>query len=156
FRVNTFEIHLPPLRERRDDIPELARHLIARQLKRSQVAADIIPPEAMETLLAHSWNGNVRELANALEHAVILAEGQPIRPDDLPASVVRGSGKGSGYVSKLLANGPKTLRQIEMEVIYHVLRKHEGDKPTTAGELGIALKTLYNKLNQYEAQGLAG
>ncbi|MCA9113746.1 MAG: sigma-54-dependent Fis family transcriptional regulator [Planctomycetaceae bacterium] len=158
FRVNTFEIHLPPLRERRGDIPELARFLIARHLKRPELPADIISPEAIEVLLQHEWSGNVRELANALEHAVILADREQILPEHLPASLTRGSSSRKSTASSSFSAGsePKTLRQIEMDVIYGVLDRHQGDKPKAAAELGIALKTLYNKLNQDQARQAAG
>lgn len=157
FRVNTFEVQLPSLRERRDDIPALARCLIARHLKRSDISETALTPETVALLKAHEWSGNVRELANALEHAVILSDGNAILPEHLPSSM-------TGMSSTRMGNSPaswlgrehKTLRQIEMEVIYYVLDKHEGDKPKAADELGIALKTLYNKLNQYEAQSMAG
>jgi transcriptional regulator with PAS, ATPase and Fis domain len=156
FRVNTFEIHLPPLRERKEDIPELARFLIARHLKRPSLPEDILSTEAIELLLSHEWSGNVRELANALEHAVILADGKMITPADFPASVTgRPSAHGKPY-SATAGHRAKTLREIEMEVIFHVLEKHDGDKPKAAHELGIALKTLYNKLNQHHAQSAAG
>jgi DNA-binding NtrC family response regulator len=150
FRVNTFEIHLPSLRDRKEDIPSLARFLIARHLKRPQIPPDILSPEALETLLSHGWSGNVRELANALEHAVILSDGKQILPEHLPASVT-GSGARSSGGPSYLADQAKTLREIEMDVIHHVLDKHGGDKPKAAMELGIALKTLYNKLNQHHA-----
>ena len=155
FRVNTFEIHLPPLRERKDDIPGLSRFLISRYLKRPSVSPDIFAPETVECLLEHEWNGNVRELANALEHAVILSEGKPILPEHLPASVTRSSPRAGALFSSGSSAQPRTLREIEMEVIYHVLDKHAGDKPRAAAELGIALKTLYNKLNQHQAQSAA-
>jgi len=160
FRVNTFEIHLPPLRERKEDIPQLALFLIARHLKRSSVSADILSPEALEILMNHEWTGNVRELANALEHAVILSDGAHITVEDLPASVVRAAGgipsaTISGHGAFSSANG-RTLRQLETEVILQTLEKNGGDKPKTARELGIALKTLYNKLNALEARRMAG
>lgn len=157
FRVNTFEIHLPPLRERKEDIPALAEFLIARHLKRSRLPENVMTPEATEVLMNHAWTGNVRELANALEHAVILADGQPIVPEWLPASVTRPANTKPGGAHSL-NNGrdAKTLREIEMQVIYHVLDKHDGDKPKAAKELGIALKTLYNKLNQHQARSAAG
>ena len=160
FRVNTFEVKLPSLRQRREDIPLLALNLIKRFLKRPDVPASLISPEAMEKLQAHVWTGNVRELANAIEHAVILSGGQTIFPEHLPTSV-------TNRVSATLPQQPipqpvvlappveeiKTLRQVEQEVILASLERNDGDKPQTARELGIALKTLYNKLNQYEAQG---
>jgi DNA-binding NtrC family response regulator len=151
FRVNTFEIHLPPLRERTDDIPSLARHLVARKLKRPVGQCDLVSAAAMELLLEHDWSGNVRELANAIEHAVIMSSGEEILPEHLPASLLRGRAR-RGDGAGLNLGDARTLREIEMDVILHVLEKHEGDKPSTAAELGIALKTLYNKLNQYEAK----
>src|SRR5262245_42343799 len=85
FRVNTFEIRLPSLRERRPDIPDLARHLLARAAKRPiDQISDLITPEAIDTLLEHDWPGNVRELANVMEHAHILAGGQAIGSEHLP------------------------------------------------------------------------
>lgn len=154
FRVNTFEIHLPPLRERREDIPSIAQFLIARYLQRPTIPEGMLTPEAIECLMSHDWSGNVRELANALEHAVILADGNPIVPEDLPSSITRNGprGRARGAAS---ANG-RTLREIEMSVILETLESNDGDKPKTAKELGIALKTLYNKLNQYQSHVAAG
>jgi DNA-binding NtrC family response regulator len=157
FRVNTFEIHLPPLRERKEDLPELARFLIARHLKRTDIQEGILSPDAVEALLNHEWNGNVRELANALEHAVILSDGQNITADDLPASVSGNAARaGHGSTVAYRSGTGRTLREIEMDVIYQVLEKHGGEKPKAARELGIALKTLYNKLNQDQAKVAVG
>ncbi|MGQ0633623.1 MAG: sigma-54-dependent transcriptional regulator [Planctomycetaceae bacterium] len=158
FRVNTFEIQLPALRERREDIAELARTLIARQLKRPQVPADFLSDDVVAALEQHEWSGNVRELANALEHAVILSDGRRITLDDLPGSITRRPRKSrtAGVVEFDAAERPKTLREIEMEVILQTLEKNQGDKPRTATELGIALKTLYNKLNQNQGHAEAG
>lgn len=152
FRVNTFEIYLPALRERKDDIPELARALVARHLKRRDLSQDVLSSETIAVLQRYDWSGNVREMANALEHAVILAEGGPILPDHLPATVVRGAAPADRSHTLSMPVATRTLREIEMEVIYQVLEKHKGDKPKTAAELGIALKTLYNKLNSDQAQ----
>lgn len=159
FRVNTFEIHLPPLRERLDDIPQLAIHLIARHLKRDQVAEDFILPETIRALQAHHWSGNVRELANVLEHAAILSDGQHIRPEDLPRSVVRSNTAGSTQspgpvtdAATIPLSSSGTLRDMETRAILGVLEKHDGDKRKAARELGIALKTLYNRLSQIQPQ----
>jgi DNA-binding NtrC family response regulator len=156
FRVNTFEITLAPLRERKEDIPELARFLIARYLKRAEIPEDILAPDAVEALMEHDWTGNVRELANALEHAMILSDGKTIIAADLPGSITADSDfSGNGRTSRISAD-PQTLREIEHDVILRTLEKHSGDKPAAAAELGIALKTLYNKLNQYRIQKVAG
>jgi DNA-binding NtrC family response regulator len=150
FRVNTFEIRLPALRERKDDIPALARFLAARHLKRPSVPEDILAPETIQLLRVHDWSGNVRELANAIEHALILSDGKTIRPEDLPTSVSRRPAAGNKPFQIANFSYPMTLREIEMEVILQTLDKYHGDKPRTADELGIALKTLYNKLNQHQ------
>ncbi len=161
FRINTFQIQLPPLRERQDDIPLLAKSLVARHLKRAEVPDNILSPEAIETLKAHVWTGNVRELANAIEHAVILSGGHTIYPEHLPMSVTnkksitihRQPEPEVAVAPEPPQEEPRTLRDIEQEVIMKALERNGGDKPQTARQLGIALKTLYNKLNQYEAQG---
>jgi len=156
FRVNTFEIHLPALRDRIEDIPELSRFLLARYLKRSEISDDCLSPGTVEALMNHEWSGNVRELANALEHAVILSDGDTIMPEDLPSSVTNAPSQALNLSSFIGSGKPKTLREIEMDVIFHVLERHGGDKPKTAAELGIALKTLYNKLNQHQLNAAAG
>jgi DNA-binding NtrC family response regulator len=156
FRVNTFEVQLPPLRDRREDIPELARTLIARHLRRPQIPAGILTPEVVAALQQHDWSGNVRELANALEHALILSDGQTIAVEDLPLSITRKPRRLRIQGEYHDGERPKTLREIEMEVILQTLERNAGDKPRTALELGIALKTLYNKLNQNQLHAEAG
>ena len=151
FRVNTFEIHLPPLRERRDDIPRLANHLIARHRKLAEVGEDAISPSTMERLIEHDWSGNIRELANVLRHAVVLAGDDRILIEHLPASLSGNAAQiPNAPTLRLDSQRPKTMKEIEMEVILQVLDKLNGDKPKAAKELGIALKTLYNKLNSYQ------
>lgn len=162
FRVNTFEIRLPTLRDRTDDVRVLAQHLIERHCSRHGGPAVTLAKDAIEALKSHSWKGNVRELANTIEYALALCDGQKIIASDLPDTIgVKASP--SAPVSSSGSSGvlwnvsdSKTLREIEMDLIYRVLDKHHGDKPRAAAELGIALKTLYNKLNQYEARGAAG
>lgn len=147
FRINTFEIPLPPLRERKEDIPELARTLIARYMKRRDIPESILSAEAIAVLKQHDWPGNVRELANALERALIMSDGVTIRPEDLPSNLQRYSAAAPAPQAISMPSSPKTLREIEMDMIYKALDKYQGDKPKAAAELGIALKTLYNKLN---------
>lgn len=156
FRVNTFEVQLPPLRERRDDIPDLALTLIARHLRRPQAPEGMLTPEVIAALQQHEWSGNVRELANALEHALILSDGQTIAVEDLPTSITRKPRRLRMLGDYMEGERPKTLREIEMEVILQTLERNSGDKPRTALELGIALKTLYNKLNQSQLHAEAG
>ena len=162
FRLNTFEIHLPPLRERKADIPALARHMLARFGSRRGASGASLTPEAIATLIEHDWQGNIRELANAIERATILAGGGPIRPEHLPTQTpVRRPIGGSTSVSPgapsavsgphfSIPEGTPTLRDIEMKYIQVILEKHNGNKPAASKELGISLKTLYNKINQFQ------
>ncbi len=157
FRINTFEIRLPPLRERRQDIPDLARHLLSRAARRpAEQVADLLTPEAIDVLLEHEWPGNVRELANVMEHAYILSGGQPITAQHLPHHIHSPSAPPTLRVVPPAADaapaGAPTLRDIEMAHILRVVDKHKNNKPAAAAELGISLKTLYNKLNQLEEE----
>ena len=108
--------------------------------------------EAMELLKHHRWPGNVRELANVVEHAAILCPEGPIGVEHLPQRFESRRLRGPHF--KLI--GSQTLREIELQVIQQVLERHGGNKPKTAEELGISLKTLYNKLNQANAMEQAG
>jgi two-component system NtrC family response regulator len=141
FRINTFEIHLPPLRDRIEDIPLLAVHLLARN--RTGVTADnAFSTDAIGALTAHSWPGNIRELANVVEHASILCDGLPITARDLPQKFT------SGRAARSVLRTGNTLREIEMAAIRSTLDQNDGNKTAAARQLGISLKTLYNKLNQ--------
>jgi len=165
FRINTFEIRLPPMRERRSDIPDLARHLLARAAKRPlEQVADLLTPDAIDLLLEHEWPGNVRELANVMEHAYIIAGGHQITGEHLPHHLRQHKGEPVTLTLKkppefeqrpTLSAAPsatRTLKEIEMEHILKVLDKHSGNKPAAAAELGIVLKTLYNKLERWQEE----
>ena len=143
FRINTFEVQLPPLRSRLDDIPLLARHLLGRfreNLKPNDIA---LTPTALEALQQHAWPGNVRELANVIEHATILCDSGPIDEEHLPQNFASRKLRAS-----VLHNaGPVSLRDLELQAINEALQRNGGSKPKAAEELGVSLKTLYNKLN---------
>jgi DNA-binding NtrC family response regulator len=167
FRINTFEIRLPPMRERRADIPDLARHLLARAARRPQdQVAELLSPEAIDVLLEHDWPGNVRELANVMEHAYILSGGGSITPEHLPHHLLTRKGEApalsiaagtTGTAAPSTPAAPRTLEEIEMEHVLRTLEKHNGSKTAAAAELGISLKTMYNKLNKLqEARKNAG
>src|SRR6185312_3242217 len=88
YRLNMFHVHLPPLRDRKPDIPDLARHLLARAAKRAvEMVGDLLTPEALQVMLDHDWKGNVRELANAMEYAWIVSGGSPIAIHHLPHEI---------------------------------------------------------------------
>lgn len=141
YRINTFEINIPPLRERVADIAELAKHLYCRFKPNAKPGDNLFSPDAIEALTSHTWPGNVRELANVIEHATIVCDGIPITSEHLP----RRFGSRSARTTAL---GPMTLRDLEMHAIHESLERHDGNKPAVADELGVSLKTLYNKLNQ--------
>ncbi|MFM7316873.1 MAG: helix-turn-helix domain-containing protein, partial [bacterium] len=175
FRMNTFEIHLPALRDRREDIVTLARHMQQR-FHRTSGPVPELSPAAAELLTEHHWNGNVRELANAIERAMILCGGRAIQPEHLPnfsgrrvavqqappslaqssASQVLSSGGRTliSHSGHQPAGSNLTLRDVEMQFIQSVMEKHAGNKPAAAKELGISLKTLYNKLNSLQQNGV--
>lgn len=146
YRINTFEIELPPLRDHIDDIPLLARHLVARFGARIASDDEVLSQEALEALCRHSWPGNVRELANVIEHAMILCENLPIEPEHLPHRFI--SPRVSVPLTRPINSQNSNLREMELQAIQEALARHNGSKPKAAEELGISLKTLYNKLNQ--------
>jgi two-component system NtrC family response regulator len=146
YRVNTFEIQLPPLRDHLEDVPLLARHLAARFGARIAADDEVFTPEALEALCRHSWPGNVRELANVIEHAMILCESLPIDLEHLPHRFI--SPCISVPMNRPMNGQSGNLREMEIQAIHEALARHNGNKPKAAEELGISLKTLYNKINQ--------
>ncbi len=151
FRINPFEIPIPPLRERVADIDALADHLLRRHRSDAKPGEVIIDEETRELLRAHVWPGNVRELANVLEHAAILCDRLPISAEHLPRQF------GQRQLRKELRDaGPMSLRDWELMAIEQAIKRHDGNKPAAAEELGVSLKTLYNKLNSAEDKKMAG
>ncbi|MBR2585546.1 MAG: sigma-54-dependent Fis family transcriptional regulator [Thermoguttaceae bacterium] len=157
FRINTFIIKLPPLRERVEDLPLLIDHL-ARRNARLVIpeGAEIYTPEAMELLRRYDWPGNVRQLANVVEHSMILTGSLPIGKDALPSQFFgsgqprSGANAGGGLEELMAFDAGKTLRDLEREAIIQAVNRNGGNKAKAAEELGISLKTLYNKLNQLQ------
>ena len=147
FRINTFEIMLPTLRERIEDIPSLTRHLLLRIHPGVRPDDALFSDQAVEALQRHDWPGNVRELANVIEHAMILCEQPPIGTEHLPDQFTVEKRPNNSFTTF----GPMTLRDIEMQAIHEALQRHDGNKPKAAEELGVSLKTLYNKVNQASA-----
>nr|WP_197136708.1 MULTISPECIES: sigma-54 dependent transcriptional regulator [Crateriforma] len=150
FRINTFELTVPPLRQRTEDIAVLAEHLLRRH-RSDGVSGKLFAPETLAALVAHTWPGNVRELANVIEHAAILCDELPITPEHLPSRF------GERQLRKEIREAdPMTLKEMEMLAIQRSLQRHGGDKKIAAEELGVSLKTLYNKLNAAEERRAAG
>ena len=148
FRLNVFHINLAPLKERRDDIPVLVQHFIDRFGRDAGKKLQGISPQAMKLLTDYAWPGNIRELRNTLERAVILCGTGTIEPEHLPSELAAGGGE-SAYL-KLPYGLP--LREIEKEYILATLGRLQNNKARTAQALGISEKTLYNKLYRYSGR----
>jgi two-component system response regulator PilR (NtrC family) len=144
YRLAVVEISLPPLRDRREDVPPLVEYLVRRHNREMKRAYRGVDNAAMKVLLAQPWKGNVRELDNAIEHAMIVGEGEWITPQDLPRSV-----------SRDLAPDPSTgddlrdaMRTYERVHIETVLKRAQGDKRAAADRLGLSLSSLYRKIDE--------
>ena len=148
YRLNVFPIKLPALRERREDLPLLALHFLEIYKKRSNKNITGITEKALSRLRRHDWPGNVRELENAVERAVILAQGRMITVDDLPDAVKGAETETDAKKTVELEIGT-TMDEVEKHVILETLNYTRGDKSRAAQILGIGRKTLYRKLQQY-------
>jgi DNA-binding NtrC family response regulator len=146
YRLNVIAIHLPPLRQRRDDIPLLAEHFLHRIAGIRTERPKRLQPATLEALQEYQWPGNVRELENALERAVILTTGELIGLDVLPERVTER--KAEPLVSGRTPSNP-TLEAVERAYIMWVLQTEGGNKSRTAEVLGIDPSTLYRKLSRY-------
>jgi len=146
YRLNVIALHLPPLRERRDDIPLLAEHFLHRSAEQAKEEPKRLGPNALEALQSYDWPGNVRELENALERAVILTRAGVIDVSALPARVVER--KARPLVSEAAPANP-TLDAVERAYIMWVLQSEGGNKSRAADVLGIDPSTLYRKLSRY-------
>ncbi|HET7583745.1 MAG TPA: sigma-54 dependent transcriptional regulator [Gemmatimonadaceae bacterium] len=153
YRLNVFALHLPPLRERRDDIPLLAEAFLQRSATARSEQPKRLSESALDALQSYSWPGNVRELENALERAVILSKGDVIEPSTLPERVT--SRRAEPLVSDRVAANP-TLDVVERAYINWVLQSEGGNKSRAAEVLGIDPSTLYRKLSRYEGNGNGG
>lgn len=148
YRLNVIAIQLPPLKDRRDDIPLLAENFLTRFADHREAKPKRLAEETLETLLAYDWPGNVRELENALERAVAMGQGEVIKPDVLPEQVVKP--EPSPLVTEQLPPNPP-LEIVERAYIEWVLRSEGGNKTRAAEVLGIDPSTLYRKLARFEA-----
>lgn len=143
YRINTFEIQLPPLRDRISDVPLLARALYARFRKKDEARLDLLTPAAEDLLMRWQWPGNIRELANVIEYASVLCDQLPIDTAHLPRYLTDPAAAGANPRS-----APRTLHELEEEAIEAAITRNSGNKTAAAQQLGISLKTLYNRLNQ--------
>jgi DNA-binding NtrC family response regulator len=148
YRLNVIEIYLPPLRERREDIPLLAKHFAQKVARQHNAPEKTISREAMAALAAYNWQGNIRELQNAVERAFILSSEDTIETENLPPKIVAASG--SSFETRDSEGFRPTLEEVERRYIMEILKSVDDDKTEAANILGIDLSTLYRKLKRYE------
>src|SRR6478736_3300137 len=153
FRLNVVRITMPPLRERKEDIPILVRGFLRHFCRENQKPLLDLVPNAMDALLAYDWPGNIRELRTAIEHGVVMATGKQITLRDLPAAVRQvATAKLPGGVSPTEAFGEKTspldLHETERRLIAQALAATNGNVTAAAKKLGISRRTLHRKINE--------
>lgn len=141
YRLNTVEIHLPPLRDRREDIVPLALHFLRKVAKRYGRELDGLSREAQEALMRHAWPGNVRELEHTMERAVLMSRGREIMAADL---VLRRREDGSGHMEEL------TLDEAERVLIEKALDRYSGNVSKAADALGVSRSALYRRLQRHD------
>jgi DNA-binding NtrC family response regulator len=146
YRLNVVHIEMPPLRARRDDIPPLVDHFLARYSEQYEVAPKRIAPEALAALVAHAWPGNIRQLQNAIERAFALSAADVITLADLPPTVRE---QPAAAPLPELADAVPTLADSERQLIAAALRKASGNKNEAARLLGIDRQRLYRKIEKY-------
>ncbi|HKX12553.1 MAG TPA: sigma-54-dependent Fis family transcriptional regulator, partial [bacterium] len=144
FRINGMTLKLPPLRERREDIPILATHLIKKIARDFGLQTSEIGDAAYQRLLGHSWPGNIRELENVLRNALLFAKGRLLEPAHLILASVAPEGTGGRQAAAAISEESSA----ERELIVETLRRHRMDKEAAAEELGISLRTLYSRMER--------
>jgi len=140
FRLNTIEIHLPPLRERREDIPQLASHFLGRHAQRYRKNLSAFDPTAMQMLLDHPWPGNIRELDHAIERAVLMAQGESVKAGDLGLRTARDAAPRLEEMS---------LEEVECSLIKKALARYDGNVSHAAKALGLSRSALYRRLQRF-------
>ena len=144
YRLNVVTIDMPPLRQRKEDIPQLARYFLQRYAERNRKAVQGFTPQAMDLLIHYPWPGNIRELENAVERAVVLLTGNYISERELPLAIAGMPLPSGGSENALI----QPLVEVEKEVILAALEKTGGNKTEAARQLGITRKTLLAKLSR--------
>ena len=148
FRLNVFQIPLPSLQQRKEDLPELIRHFIQKESRKMGISESIeVRPAAMQSLLTYGWPGNVRELQNVLARSLILSENGVIDVSDLPQNI-----RSSEYLSEQPSSGgqdslKRQLRNYEQAIIKAAIEEANGDRKVAADRLGIGVSSLYRKLD---------
>jgi len=156
YRLNVINIHMPPLRDRKEDIPALVEHFLAKHRYSATAQPAAISEEALKRLMEYDWPGNVRELENVVERAVVLSRGQIITSRELPFGDHEGDGheeEGGDEVSVEKSFFKKSVAQFEKDLIMKALRDANGNRSKAAEMLGIYRRLLYAKIKEYGLEG---
>jgi two-component system response regulator HydG len=148
FRIKGVTIAIPPLRERRDDIPLLTHFFIQQSAEKYGKNIESVAPEVQQQMMGYSWPGNVRQLRTIVENMVVLAPGEHLTPDLLPPEIRRGAGAGADATNLGQLVGI-SIEQAELELIRNTLKMTEGNREKAAKVLGIGERTLYRKIKEY-------
>jgi DNA-binding NtrC family response regulator len=149
YRLNVIPIHIPPLRQRKEDVVILAKYFLERSARKNKVDVKSFTPAALTRLVHLPWKGNVRELQNVIERSVILSTGELIDDADIPVGQISDADE---LIEEMAYDMP-TLRDVERRYIISVLKKHHGKKDTAAKILGMSRRTLYRKLTNQDEEG---
>jgi transcriptional regulator with PAS, ATPase and Fis domain len=142
--MNVVTINIPPLRERKEDIPLLANHFFHKFTMANAKKIEGISGEAMEILIGYNWPGNIRELENVIERAVVVCKTNEIIPEDLSETVRK------GVIETRAETDPRTLNESEKKQVIKILNENDWNISKSAKELGIDRATLYNKIKKYK------
>ncbi|MDQ3996345.1 MAG: sigma 54-interacting transcriptional regulator, partial [Gemmatimonadota bacterium] len=148
YRINVVRLHLPPLRDRREDIPELVRHFMQLYGRRLGLSVAAVAPAAMRLLMEYAWPGNVRELENVIERALVLAEGPQIEPDQLPAAV-RSPGAEAPTRDEVDLSIKRQTAALERGLIRSALERTGGNRTRAAKLLELSHRALLYKIRDY-------
>ncbi|NOX34048.1 MAG: sigma-54-dependent Fis family transcriptional regulator [Deltaproteobacteria bacterium] len=154
YRLNVINIRVPPLRERKEDIPLLAQNFLTKHTRENRKNLKGFTPMAMDALTKYQWPGNVRELENTIERAIILSMGQYISEKDLPTTVMKKYQPGDSFQKQISGIGGKSLDEVESIAIIETLEQTGGNKTEAAKILNITRTTLNNKLKKYRLNTL--
>jgi two-component system response regulator AtoC len=152
FRLRVVEMHLPPLRERLEDVPLLAKSFLREFARENNKPVTDFTADALEMLMNHRWPGNVRELRTAIESAVVLCRGDRISARDLPRTVRSESAPGSDP-ARLLAKNDLTVKEAEKQLIIRALKETKGNRTLAAQKIGMPRRTFHRKLHTYHLEG---
>src|SRR5882724_1223255 len=150
YRLSVVAVDLPPLRERRDDIPRLVKVFLGEFSRENNKQVRELTPEALNVLLAYDWPGNVRELRNAIEQMVVLARAERLTVRDVPAAI-----RGGADLTKInVVRGGMTVEDAERQLIVQALKETNGNRTKAAERIGISRRTLHRKLKEYGLENL--